>query len=72
MNGDSKNSRSRAGDELGQLRERFEQWRQQKRDRRQRIPSALWDAAAGLASWTMLTSPYYHLRSSNIGLRVIE
>jgi len=49
MNGDSKNSRSRAGDELGQLRERFEQWRQQKRDRRQRIPSALWDAAAGQA-----------------------
>lgn len=49
MNGDSKNRQAQAWDELGQLRERFEQWRQQKRDRRQRIPSALWDAAAGLA-----------------------
>jgi hypothetical protein len=41
--------RSEAGDELGHLRERFEQWRRQKRHRRQRIPAALWDAATGLA-----------------------
>jgi hypothetical protein len=49
MNGDFKINREEAGDELGQLRVRFEQWRQQKRHRRQRIPSALWDAATGLA-----------------------
>ena len=50
MDGEKINNRNGTSEELGQLRGRFEQWREQNGPgRRKRIPVTLWEEAAGLA-----------------------
>lgn len=50
MNGEKIDHRNGTAKELGQLRGRFERWRDQNEPgRRRRIPDTLWDEAAGLA-----------------------
>jgi len=43
------NNRDIFSEELGQVHERFEQWREQNGRRRRKIPEILWEAAANMA-----------------------